>query len=95
MSDLYMFKLNGQITLIKHRVKRERHLITKKGCAECSWCHMFISRPISAVVVKGVSMDLVTCMCYCPHCELGTIVIYEIPMEPGERLELQLPASTR
>jgi len=93
MSDLYMFSLRGTLGLVPARKIREPHLITKKGLGECSWCHMFIAQPVTALIDHGVTVDIVTCMCYCPHCEKGTIFIYELPLEPGERSHLKLPSS--
>lgn len=95
MSDFYMFSLRGTLGLVHYRTKREQNLITKKGLAACSWCTMFIAQPVTAIIDHGVTVDIVTCMCYCPHCEKGTIVIYELPLEPGVRSQLKLPSSIR
>lgn len=94
MSDYYMFSLRGTLGLVRVRVIRDRHLVTKKGLASCSWCHMFIAQPVAAIIENGITIDIVTCMCYCPHCEKGTIIVYELPTAPGERSHLKLPSST-
>lgn len=95
MSDeMYMFKLNGKRTLILIR-KLRTDAPVKNDAVRCAWCHMYIARPVLAIVTQGVTVDVVKCMSYCPNCEAGTEYTFEVPAEDGKRKQLELPSSTR
>jgi hypothetical protein len=47
----------------------------------CAWCRLDTLKPVSDLVQHGFERDFVQMVCYCPHCDKGTVVEFECPAE--------------
>lgn len=54
------------------------HVIQEGRLPRCAWCRLNDLRPLTDIIQRGFTMDLVETIGYCDTCHKGTIVKYEI-----------------
>jgi hypothetical protein len=86
-TKIRMFKLIGKIAVIPVRTVKADNTFKSDGRVRCGWCRHFNARPVGMFITDGVTVSAVECLCYCGVCELGTVVLFELPTEQAGKVE--------
>lgn len=56
-------------------------VVANNGLPTCAWCHITALLPLTDIIQRGFSIDLVQTVAYCETCAKATIVEYELAHE--------------
>lgn len=56
-------------------------VIAHNSLPSCAWCHITALLPLTDIIQRGFTLDLVQTVGYCETCNKATIVEYELAHE--------------